>query len=66
MFVERNQNGEIAGAFARPQYVGQEEIDNTDDELLLFLNPPKSDEQIREEQIVAKLREIAIAALDGS
>jgi len=38
-FIDR-ENGKITGVYARPQIEGQEQIDENDDELLAFLNPP--------------------------
>lgn len=38
MFIDRNENGLIVGAFSCPQYEGQEEIADDSQELIEFQN----------------------------
>ena len=67
MFIDRNENGKIRGVFNLPQYEGQEQIADDAAELLEFLNPTPTPEQIaaqeREALIQAKMREMAEAEL---
>jgi|GEM_PF-4478140 len=40
MFIDRNQAGQIVGAYYRKQYQDQEEVANDDSALVAFLSPP--------------------------
>ena len=53
-YISRDTDNKITGSFARPQDFAQETIQDDDPELLLFLNPPKTWQELRQEDYEAK------------
>ena len=53
-YVSRDTDNKITGAFARPQSFARESLPDDSAELMLFLNPPKTWQELREEDYKAR------------
>lgn len=75
MYIDRNKQGKITAAYARPQFLGQEKLENGAVELQAFLNPVPTESEIALQELQAtentadlarKIEDITAYIIDGT
>ena len=66
-YIQRDKDENIIGTFARPQYEGHEKLSEKNKEMIAFLKKQSepTEVQLNEQKIQAKMRQMAIEALQA-